>query len=321
LILEESFAFGPPHIYLPEDEGAHPYMLTEWWYGNFTLIDSSGRQYGAMVAYFNATPRVLTISDLKAKRFYYEVSLSKTDFSQGLLDLRWGSHDHWLRSNPDAFTYHLQSQGNKIGLNFDLVSQKPPLLASGDGLIRWPFGNSYYYSLTRLRAKGQIKLSGVAIDVEGIGWMDHQWMNFIPAEVVRSYEWFSVQLDNDTEIVFWQAINNNRSIISQPLTIMFPDNSVFYTKDMSLQRVESWVSPNSGCEYGTLWRVREETQALDLEIKAAYPEQEVQLPVALPGFRPSFWEGRTTISGKLAGETVTGTGYAEFLITHNGRTT
>ena len=313
MIREESRTFGPPQVHLPEDEGAHPQVLTEWWYGNFTLMDSNGRQYGAMVAYFNAALRVLSISDLDAKQFYHEVSFSKPDYAQGFLALRWGSHDHWFRKSPDALSYHLRSQGNEIGLNLDLVSQKPPLLASGDGLIRWPFGCSYYYSLTRLRAKGQIKLSGVAIDVEGIGWMDHQWMDFIPAAVVRSYEWFCVQLDNDTEIVFWQAITTDGSIVLRPLTIMFPDNSVFYTEDLVLQRAESWVSPNSGWEYGTLWRIREHTQALDLEIKALFPEQEIKIPIALPGFKHAFWEGGTTASGQLAGETVSGTGYAELL--------
>jgi predicted secreted hydrolase len=68
--------FGPPQVHLPEDEGAHPEMLTEWWYGNFGLTDSNGRQYGAMVAYFNAGLRILSICDLEAKEFHHEVSFS-----------------------------------------------------------------------------------------------------------------------------------------------------------------------------------------------------------------------------------------------------
>jgi predicted secreted hydrolase len=319
LTREESTTFSPPQVHLPEDEGAHPKVLFEWWYGNFTLMDSSSRPYGAMVAYFNAALRVLSISDLEEKQFYHEASFSKLYCAQRFLDLRWGSHDRWFHSNPDALFYHLQSHGTEIGLNLDLVSQKPPLLASGNGLIRWPFGSSYYYSLTRIRVKGQIELSGATIDVEGMGWMDHQWMDFIPAAVIRSYEWFSIQLDNNTEIVFWQAIRNNGSIVSRPLTIIFPDNSVFYTDDFLLQRMQSWVSPGSGCEYGILWRVQEDSQSLDLEIKAAYPEQEIKIPVALPGFYPAFWEGRTTVSGQLSGRTVSGIGYTELFRPHSSR--
>lgn len=274
-------------------------------------MDSNNRPYGAMVAYFNTALRVLSISDLNEKRYYHEASLSKLYSAKGRLDIRWGSYDRWFHISPEALFYHLESYGTGIGLNLDLVSQKPPLLASGDGLIRWPFGKDYCYSLTSIRVNGQIELSGETIYVEGIGWMDHQWMDFIPAAVTSNYEWFSIQLDNDTEIVFWQAVRKSGAIASRPLTIIFPDNSVFHTKDFSLQRIQSWVSPDSGCEYGILWRVQENTQALDLEIRAAYPEQEIKIPVALPGFYPAFWEGRTNVSGELAGRTVSGIGYTE----------
>lgn len=308
----KSLPFGPPRIHFPQDEGAHPEMLTEWWYGNFGLTDSKGRQYGAMVAYFNAGLRILSICDLEAKSFHHEVSFSTPECARGVLDIRWGSDDHWFRNNPDTLSYHLQSHGNKISLNLDLDSQKPPLLVGGNGLIEWPFGISYYYSLTRLQAKGQINLSGEATDIEGIGWMDHQWMDFVPGAVDRSYSWFSVQLDNNTEFVLWQIVNPDKSIESQHLTMMLPDNSVFHTQDLTLQKVDSWVSPDSGRDYGIHWRLQEHSHRLDLEIKARYPEQEIQMSEAL-GFNHAVWEGRTIVSGQLAREVVLGTGYAELI--------
>lgn len=309
---DESLPYGPPQVHLPEDEGAHPEVLTEWWYGNFGLTDSKGRQYGAMVAYFNAGLRILSICDLEAKRFHHEVAFSTPECAQGILDVRWGSDDRWFRNNPDELTYHLHSHGNEIGLDLDLDSQKPPLLVGGNGLVEWPFGSSYYYSLTRLQAKGQIILSGEAIEIQGIGWMDHQWMDFVPGAVDRSYSWFSVQLDNNTEFVMWQILNLDESIESQHMTIMLPDNTVFHTQDLVLQRVDSWVSPDSGRDYGILWRVREQACRLDLEIKARYPEQEIQMSEIL-GFNHAIWEGRMTVSGHLASEAVSGTGYAELI--------
>ena len=304
--------FSPPQVRLPEDEGAHPTRLTEWWYANFGLTDSKGRQYGAMVAYFNAGLRILSLCDLEAKEFHHEVSFATLKCAQGVLDVRWGSDDRWFRNNPYALSYHLQSHGSKIGLDLDLDSQKPPLLVGGNGLIEWPFGSSYYYSLTRLQAKGQIKLSEKATNIEGIGWMDHQWMDFMPGAVDRSYSWFSVQIDNNTEFVMWQVVNPDESIESRHLTMMFPDNSIFHTQDFALQMVDSWVSPDSGRDYGICWRVQEQTHRLDLEIKARYPEQEIQMSGAL-GFNHAIWEGRTTVSGYLAGEAVSGTGYAELI--------
>jgi predicted secreted hydrolase len=291
-------------------------MITEWWYSNFTLRDSEGHQYGAMAAYFNNGPRVLSISDIDTRQFYSEVSFSTPNYAQGPLYLRWGSNDSWFRTKPDTFSYHLQSRGNKINLTIDIDSLKPPLLVNGDGLIKWSFGSSHYYSLTRLRVKGQIELLGKALNVEGIGWMDHQWMDFIPAAVIRCYEWFSLQLDNNMEIVFWQATEPDGSLISHLLTIVSTDGSAFNTKDFALRKVDYWISPSTRCEYGTRWEVWEQTKNLHLEVKALFPEQEIKIPITLPGFRPAFWEGKITVSGKLAGETVSGTGYAEFFRPH-----
>lgn len=98
----ESPPFVPPQVHFPGDEGAHPEMLTEWWYGNFAVTDPNGREYGAMVTYGNPGGiRILSISDLEAKHFYHEVSMSTPDYARGILDLRWGSDDRWFRTNPD----------------------------------------------------------------------------------------------------------------------------------------------------------------------------------------------------------------------------
>jgi len=77
-------------------------------------------------------------------------------------------------------------------------------------------------------------------------------------------------------------------------------------------RMDTWVSPETGREYGIQWRVREETHNQDLEIKARYPEQEIQMSQAF-GFTNALWEGRTTALGELAGKAVSGTGYAELI--------
>jgi predicted secreted hydrolase len=307
---KKSLPFGPPKIHFPEDEGAHPEFLAEWWYGNFSLTDSGGREYGATAAYFNFGLKILAISDLEAERLYHVVSGSALHHAEGFFELRWGGRDHWFRTDPDSFSYHLESYGPEIGFNLALVSEKPPLLGCGNGLVRWTGGRSYYYSLTRLRAKGQIELSGRMIDVEGIGMMDHQWMNYMGK---GGWDWFCVQLENETEIVFWRIVNPDESVKSRDLTIMFPDNSVHHTRDLVLERMDSWVSPESGREYGVLWRVREEVHDLDLEIRARYAQQEIRMFEALSGPTFPFWEGSMAVSGHLGGEAVCGTGCAELV--------
>jgi predicted secreted hydrolase len=223
--------------------------------------------------------------------------------------LRWG-RDRWFCTDQHSLSYRLESYGGGLSINLALVSGKPPLLGSGGGISEWLGGDSHYYSLTRLKAKGSIDIAGTKLDVEGIGWMDHQWINSLGQ---GGWDWFAVQLDNDTEMVFWHIIKPDESVKSCDLTIMFPDNSVYHTRDLLLEKMDSWVSPKSGREYGVLWRVREKARGLDLVLRARRAQQEIRMfeSLSIPTFH--FWEGRTTVSGYLDGEAVSGMGYAELV--------
>jgi predicted secreted hydrolase len=153
-------------------------------------------------------------------------------------------------------------------------------------------------------------LQGEKLDVNGIGWMDHQWTNSLGH---GGWDWFAVQFDNNTELVFWRIVNSDESIRSYDLTIMFPDNSVYHTRKLVLEKMDSWVSPESGREYGVLWRVREQASGLDLVLKARRSQQEIRMfeTLSIPTFH--FWEGRTTVSGYLDGKAVSGVGYTELV--------
>lgn len=306
----EAFPYGPPQVHFPEDEGAHPASPVEWWYGNFSLTDSEGREYGAMVAYFRPPLKIISITDLEAQTFHHEVFALDADYAEGGLDLRWGDSDRWFRPDPDSPTYQLESSGTDIGFDLNIVSQKPPLTVGGDGLIEWVEGNSYYYSLTRLDVEGKIELPERSIDVTGIGWMDHQWMDALSE---GGWDWFSVQLDDNTDLIFWQVVNADESVESRDMTIMFADNSIFHTEALELESSDSWVSSETGYEYGTVWRVREETHGIDLEIAARHAEQEILMSAAMPGSDWAFWEGTMSVSGQMDGRDVSGTGYAELV--------
>ncbi len=301
---------GPPKIHLPRDEWAHPHFLAEWWYGHFNLTDSEGREYGAMAAYFNFGLKILAIADLKEEEFYHTVAGSPLHHAEGFFEFHWGGRDHWYRTDPDSFSYHIESYGSEFGLHLDLRSEKPPLLGCGDGEIQWIGGTAYYYQFTRLHAKGQLNLPGRLVDVEGLGVMDHQWTNYIGK---GGWDWFSIQLDNNTEIVFWRIVDPDESVKSRDLAIMFPDSSIYHSNRFALERMDSWVSPNSGTEYGVVWRVREETRDLDLEIRARYHQQEVRMLEDMAGPTFSFWEGNMAVSGRLDGEAVSGIGYTELV--------
>ena len=76
---------------------------------------------------------------------------------------------------------------------------------------------------------------------------------------------------------------------------------------LTVEKLETWTSPETGREYGIHWRLQETGKDIDLELEARFPEQEVT------GNIITFWEGALEVSGTLEGEAVSGVGYAELV--------
>ena len=314
-------SYGPAQVHFPEDEGAHPGSAMEWWYLNATVSDNTGHQYTAMLAYFNKASmrpalKIISIADIDAKVFYHEVPtisqliLAKPDYAEGSLDLKWDDYDHWYRTDNTSYLYSLRAKGDSIGFTFDLAQDKAPLMVGGDGLIEWTEGSTYYYSLTRLQVTGQIEIGGENIDVTGIGWMDHQWMEAI-AE--KGWRWFSIQLDDDTDIICWDIVNLEGKVESSDLTMTQADGAIYHTTNLQLSPTAFWQSPDTDVTYGTTWTLREPKHDIDLEIKARFPEQEIILLKEIPQYAWQFWEGGTTVAGEIKGSPISGIGYAELV--------
>jgi len=301
---DNPFPYGPPQVSFPVDEGSHSSAVLEWWYGNFILKGEDDHEYGAMVGYFKPSMRIISILDIDNQVFYHDVHFGGygVEYAEGKMDVNWEG-DRWWRTDPDNPTYRLDSY-NEIACKFDLVSEKQPLLVGGTGLSE---NGMYYYSLTRLKVEGDLEIQGVTVPVTGIGWLDHQWGN--PRDN-RGWDWFSAQLDNNAELIFWQTVKEDETIDYRDLTVDFPDEKIFDTRDISLERLETWTSPHTGRTYGTRWRMIEKKYDIDLTIEARFDDQEILsgLPI-IP--MTNFWEGNTIISGTFKGKPVTGVGYAE----------
>jgi len=317
----EKAPYGPAQVNFPEDEGAHPEYGMEWWYLNATVSDNEGHQYTAMLAYFNKkSPRpplkIISIADLDAEVFYHEVPTvwdlvaAQPVYAEEKLDLRWDDYDRWYRTDEDSYHYSLQAKGDLIGFTFDLSQDKDPLMVGGDGLIDWTEGSTYYYSLTRLQVDGQIEIKGEIIDVAGIGWMDHQWMEDM-AE--KGWQWFSIQLDDKTDIICWNICDLDGTVQSSDLTMMLANGSIYHTTDIELEATDTWMSPDTDQTYGMTWTLREPKRDLDLEIQTRFPEQEIILLKEVPQYTWHIWEGGTTVSGQIDGSPVSGVGYAELV--------
>ena len=67
-----------------------------------------------------------------------------------------------------------------------------------------PGNASAYLSWTRLEVAGTLVLDGRELEVEGAGWFDHEWGTSQLGEGVAGWDWFSLRLDDGSELMVYR---------------------------------------------------------------------------------------------------------------------
>jgi predicted secreted hydrolase len=254
-------------------------------------------------------------------------------------------YDHWYTKTNGQdlrpFQYTLvvggdsQQDSKPMKLAVDMDCLKQPLIVGGNGVI--DFGNydfSYYYSLTRLIVTGTLTVHGFTEDVLGNAWIDHQWGNFVnqnppPRGLKMTYEWFSIQLNDNREIMVGDAWDRETGQkINQSYTgglnLLNRDGSSELLKDYTITPQASWNDTTDHRFYSSKWHITETSKSIDLTVtpvflyqvmrlKENYPLLQQFLEELFPG--ACFWEGVCMVSGTINGISVNGKSYAE--LTHS----
>ncbi len=314
------------YIYFPQDEGVHNTEPSEWWYliGHVTGANT-GNYYSFMLSYFhypyagfdgfrifnmaNETDNVFSQQTLPV---YY--TLLAEDSLNILCDPAGAPPETWIvQANPDGtmkpFQYYVSASQQNGSVNITLDTYKRPLIVGDSGYFYLGGLGSYtyYYSQTGINISGTITFEGKTEPVQGIGWVDRQYGAFDPS-MAESYEWFSIQLDNGTDVNTWNIFTDENqipdSIVYRLSSFYFDENSDTTTKNFELTRLKfAWTEDSSAC-YAQQWHYV--WNDVDLMITTLDPNRIVELPF-------QFYEGATGISGTVGDTEVSGVGYAELL--------
>ncbi|NUM25057.1 MAG: hypothetical protein HUU49_00360 [Candidatus Buchananbacteria bacterium] len=314
-------------IQFPEDESSHDFIV-EWWYFNGHLTDHSGKEYSFMNCLFKVDVKKVKIpflskvplkisyfshslvTDLAARYFYHRITpfsiVSKLSFTKPLLYVEYvnpeikKSYDNCLIEKTGESTYRVKNED----LDLLLTSVKAPLLEGGTGFLDLQSKTTYYYSLTNLKTKGRIKINDVWIDVTGKSWMDHQWAN--TQYTKDRWDWFSIQLDNDTEIVCYMY--DAGKVKNYLADISYPDGrQEHYEKIKIIPGDRVWTSPKSKAVYPLDWTIEIPKAKINLALQAKIDNQEMLFGSI------NYWEGPLRVSGECAGQKVTGLGFMELV--------
>jgi hypothetical protein len=356
-------------LLFPRDEGWHRLLPgkvanpalsgMEWVYLNAHLRErgGAGRLFVVFVAYFAQHLRFLVVRAFDAEdRYLFGCSgtawglLRASPEHLDMSFLHGGGTDEWSTvlgsgGEPIPFRSRLSAIDDAGAFSVDLETEtrKRPYEAAGTGFL--PFGTRgwfYYYSLTRLEVRGSLRVPapGGAMEdvlVEGVGWYDHQWGPFYvtPFRVKdrEQYEWMSIQLDSNDEILLttvWEPTGETPSLPEYGGAGLIRSNGTFASLIGAerWKRTKFWRSPVQHATYAAEWRFEAPEWNTSLLIQTRHPDQLTTILDAPPpsmvagisavfegwtNWFGSFWEGSCKVTGTFDGRPVTGCAFAELV--------
>jgi predicted secreted hydrolase len=317
-----------PHAFLfPVDHGPHPEYRTEWWYYTGNLdADGGDRAFGFQLTFFRVglTPMSPTRPSAWAARDLYFAHLALTDVRAG----RFHAHESWSRgalglsgaigapfrvwvedwaaegTGLAAPPMRLRAAAGDVAIDLVLDTLKPPVLQSEHGLWRKSveLGHaSYYYSLTRMPARGTVRIDETVVPVRGLAWMDREWGASPLGADGSGWDWFGLQLADGRDLMLYRLRRGDGSVDPASFgSLVAEDGGVrrLTAADVQVDVLGHWTSPR-GTRYPARWRLRIPVAALDLHVEPLLADQE--LDVLIP-----YWEGAVRVTG-----TAEGRGYVE----------
>jgi predicted secreted hydrolase len=325
-------ADGTLELSFPEDFGPHPDYQTEWWYYTGNLADENGRHFGYQLTFFRRAmvpPSELTQREsVWASDQVYLAHFALSDvegnqhsaferFSRGTPELAGATAEpfkvwleDWEVRQTGSNTYLLQASQDEVEITLNLEDLKGPVLHGEEGYSQKgpDSGNaSYYFSQTRLDTEGVVRVGKNNYQVSGSSWMDHEFSTSALSEGQVGWDWFSIQLDDGSELMVFQIRREDGSIDPYSSgTLINADASLVHltNKAFSINVKDTWRSPRSGADYPAKWLVSVPEYGISLEIAPHLADQELNVSF-------TYWEGAVSIKGQVQGKKVSGDGYIE----------
>jgi predicted secreted hydrolase len=303
----------------PRDHFDHPGFRTEWWYYTGNVRSADGRRYGFELVFFRQGQSRETAANRSAWRVddLYLAHLAWTDID----NRRFRFYKRLNRAGPgvagvnapegriwngnwearwDHEVQTLTAIADDIRLTLRLTPATPPVIQGENGISvkgAGPGQASHYVSFPRLAVEGV--LNGAS--VTGSAWMDHEWFSNQLAEGLRGWDWFSIQLDDGTELMLFQLRRLDGTIdpYSSGTYIARDGRSTHLGHAaFELHPSEWWTSPKTGAKYPIRWRIAVPSLRIELECAAAIPDQEL---VGVDEASPTYWEGAVVYTGTRGG--------------------
>lgn len=327
----------------PQDHFSHPEFKTEWWYysGHLQSQYPYKKSYGYQLTFFrtglkretkgqkskwsiqNLFFAHLAITDEYNKKLEYREKIHRgslgeagaSPFTTSEKTFRIWIEDWSVEGRGPTKRNHFLKAGDRdFGIELMLAPEKNPVIHGQNGISQKAEGEGYashYYSISRLKTEGKIFLRGKEFPAQGISWMDHEFGSSQLRDYQVGWDWFSIQLNNQFELMFYQIRHRDGKIDPYSSgTIIFPNGNYrsLSLKEFQIEVLEKWKSQKSGATYPSKWSVRVPGHWIELALTPTVKDQEL---ITTESTRVTYWEGSVKVEGKYGNDPAKGMGYVE----------
>lgn len=321
----------------PRDHFEHPKFAMEWWYYTGNLADAGGRKFGFELTFFRAASgreeaastawdlnqvyvAHFAVTDVAGQRLIHRERANRS--GPGLAGASAATGTIWngnwsarfLLADTAMPMQKLQAWDEEVSLQLLLKPAKAHVIHGEDGISRKGGEDgqaSHYVSFTRMRTSGTLMIGDTAHEVQGLSWMDHEFFSEDMASGAVGWDWLSIQLDDQTDLMIAgiRLSNGEYSPYSHG-TLVDPEGLAtrLASDDILLAPGRIWQSDETGAKYPVEWSLRIPRAGLSLDVRPLHDAQEI---VSRSAGLPTYWEGPVVYSGSRSGTPVNGGGYLE----------
>jgi predicted secreted hydrolase len=328
-------ATTPREFTFPADHGSHPEYRTEWWYFTGNLATETGRHFGFELTFFRyalAPPpgRRAGVSSWRSEQLWM-AHFALTDsangrftagerLTRGALGLAGAESDPlhvWVKdwsavgiSGDGELALRLDARDDDIALALNLTATVAPVPQGDRGLDAKGAGignASYYYSIPRLEAHGEVTVGRESFSVTGLAWLDREWSTSSLEPGTAGWDWFALHLSDGGDLMFYRLRTTGGAASRfSGGTIVAADgaHTRLLADEVTLTPLDYWTSGATGVRYPVAWRLGVEKAGIALEIRPYLENQELDLSVR-------YWEGAVRGDGAGPNGPLTAQGYLE----------
>ena len=328
----------PGYTYqFPRDFYSHDDFRIEWWYytGNLEEVGTS-RPFGYQLTFFRVALDTIdsnpdsskwkvshiyfahmTLTDIEGEEFHYFERINRKGIGNAGADserLMVWNEDWSLKSEDEK--HLLEAVESGTGLKLRLVPMKQLVFHGENGISKKgsDVGNaSHYFSYTRMKTSGTVLIGGKTYKVLGTSWMDHEYSSNQLNDELSGWDWFSLKLDNQTELMLYQLRLKTGGVDSfSSGTLVSADGMARHLKqnEFIVKPLTQWKSKRSGITYPLGWELELPSLGIKLNLSPDLYDQELY---NLRSISASYWEGSVTVEGAISGDPVKGKGYVELV--------